>query len=295
MVISRPNILWIKFLYFLSPIIPNKIYLQLLFPLIAGYKLNLREPKTYNEKLQWLKLNYRKPVLSLIVDKYAAKKYVRNKVGEKYIIHNYGVWDSFNEIDFKILPQKFVLKTTHDQGGVIICRDKSQFDYNKAKKKLTKHLRHKHYYLSREWPYKNVPPQIIAEELLEDTEKQDVWDYKFFCFHGEPKAMYISMGRQGNHVPFYTYDMDFNLLDLQRPGHEHNGEPLNKPTNWGLMKEMAKALSQNLPHVRIDFYEINKEIKVGEFTLFHGGGMMPFIPKEWDDIFGSWINLNNLK
>ena len=293
-VIKEPKWIFVRILIKISPIFRDDIYLKLLFPLRTGYNLNLENPQTYNEKLQWLKINYRKPIMTTMADKYEAKHFTERFIGKEYVIKTYGVWKTFDEIDFSKLPNKFVLKTTHDSGGVLICKDKSNFNLNKAKRKLTKHLNTKNYFITREWPYKNIKPRIMAEEFLEDCIKADLWDYKFYCFNGEPKIMYISMGRQSNHVPLYFYDMDFNLLDIQRPNHKMDDMVIEKPECWDKMIELASKASKGLPHVRVDFYYINGKVLSGEYTFFQGGGMMPFIPHEWDYIFGNWIDLDIL-
>jgi len=293
-VIRNPKSLLIKILYYTSPLYSDRIYLRMLFPLKAGYKLNLQDPQSFNEKLQWLKIHYRKPIMTAMVDKYEAKKYTAEIMGEEYVIENYGVWNNFDEIDFDQLPEQFVLKTTHDQGGVIICTDKANFDVAKARKKLNRCLQTKHYYLTREWPYKDVQPRIIAEKLLVDPQKKDLWDYKFYCFHGDPKMMYISMGRNSSFVPFYFFDKNFNYVDIERPGHESDGKIIKKPENWDEMIFLAKKASKGFPHVRVDFYNIEGEIYSGEYTFYQGGGMMPFTDKKWDYKFGSWIDLEKV-
>ncbi len=284
----------IKLLYTLSPLIGDKQYLKLLFPLKAGYKLDLDNPQTFNQKLQWLKLHYRKPELINLVDKFEVKQFVADIIGNEYIVRNYGIWNSFDEIDFASLPNQFVLKTTHDQGGVVICKDKNSFDYSKAKKKLSRHLQFKHYYLTREWPYKNVKPRIIAEELLVDNEKEDVWDYKFYCFNGNPKVMFIATDRSKGKVKFDYFDMNFNKIKLQQGG-KNSERILEKPLNFEVMKRLAAKLSENIPHVRVDFYDVNDRVLFGEMTFFDSGGMAEFEPEEWDYTFGSWIDLNLIK
>lgn len=290
-VVTKPKSLIIQFIYFISPLLSDEIYLKSLFRLRSGYKLNLDNPKSYNEKLQWLKINYNNPISPTLVDKYEYKGYVKQQVGEEYVVKNFGVWNTFDEIDFDKLPNQFVLKTTHDQGGVIICNDKKSFDLNKARKKMNKHLKKNLFYLMRESPYKYVKPRILAEEILLDYNKEDLWDYKFYCFNGEPKYMYISMGRQDKHVPFYTYDMSFNLLELERPGHEKRDEIIEKPVKWDEMISLSRKLSKGFPHVRIDFYIVGDKVYAGEFTLFPSGGMLPFIPQEWDYKFGKLLGL----
>ena len=288
---QEPKTLLIKPLMFFSPLIGDRLYLKCLFPLRLNYKLNLENPETYNEKLQWLKLYYRKPELTEMVDKYKSKKGISKLVGNEHIIPTLGVWNTFEEINFEKLPNQFVLKTTHDQGGVIICKDKKLFDSENAKKKLNKHLKTEHYYLSREWPYKNIKPRIIAEKYMVDKSVGELVDYKFYCFDGEPEIMYISIGRQTDNVPLFFYDMNFNLLDIERPHHKPIRQDIKKPEQWELMKDLAKKLSRGLPHIRTDFYIVDSQVFVGELTLFQGGGLMPFIPQEWDYKFGSWIDL----
>lgn len=293
-VLKNPKVINIKLLYLFSPMIGDKLYLKLLFPLHTGYQLDLKNPQTYNQKLQWLKLNYRKPIMTKMVDKFEAKDIVKKIVGEQYVVRNYGVWNTFDEIDFDSLPNQFVLKTTHDQGGVVICKDKLSFDYNAAREKLNKHLKTKHYFLSREWPYKNVPPRILAEEYL-NVSQGDFKDYKFYCFHGQPKVMYISKGKEKGVLTLDFYDMNFNLLDIERPVFKNSKTVNIKPINFDLMIDLSIKLSKGFPHVRIDFYEDIEKLYIGEITFFQGGGLMPFVPENWDYKFGEWIDLEALK
>jgi hypothetical protein len=289
-VLNAPKTLLVRLLYLFSPCINDKTYLKLLFPLKLGYKLNLKNPKSYNEKLNWLKLYYRDATLPRLVDKYEYKEHVKKIIGESFVIKTYGIWDSFEEIDFDSLPQKFVLKTTHDQGGVIICKDKYAFNFEKAHSKIQKHLKRNLFYLMREWPYKYVRPRIIAEEYLVDESGTELKDYKFYCFNGIPKFMYIASGRQAGHH-FDFYDMDFNHLDISRTGYTPSGVQFKKPKNWDMMKEFAMKMSLGHPHVRIDFYNINEKLLFGEFTLFQGGGLMRFYPPKWDYEFGKYLQL----
>lgn len=289
--VRNPKKVVIKSLYLISPIVPNKIYLKILFRLRTGYSLNLKNPKTFNEKLQWLKLNYHDENLPQRVDKQGYKEWAKSIIGEQYLPKTYGVWDSFEQIEWGRLPDQFVLKTTHDQGGVVICKDKDVFDFETAQKKLNKHLQTNLYYRFREWPYKYVKPRIMAEELLVDSEKGDLWDFKFYCFNGVPKIMYVALGRSSGHTPFYFFDMNFKPLDIVRPGHEPCNDVIEKPLGWEAMKELAGKLSTGQPHVRVDFYCIGKKVLIGEYTLFQGGGMITFEPKEWDFRLGTLINL----
>jgi len=293
--LSNPRLIGVKLLYRLSPLLPDKLYLKLLFPLKVGYKLNLENPQTYNEKLQWIKLYYRKPIMSVMADKYAAKQYIENIIGDEYVVKNYGVWEHFNDIDFSTLPESFVLKTTHDQGGVVVVKDKNELDIKKAKAKLERHLEKGTYHLMKEWPYKNIQSRIIAEELLMDTEKGDLWDYKFYCFNGEPKLMYISHGRQSHTTYFDFYDMDFEKQDISRPGHPISEKMIKKPEQWELMKEISRKLSAGWPHLRVDFYCVEGKLYLGELTFFQGGGMKPFYPESWDYKLGEMIALSNIE
>lgn len=257
-----------------------------------GKKLKLKNPKTYSEKLQWLKLYDRNPEYIKLVDKYEVKPYVADKIGEEYIIPTLGIWDHVEDIDFDSLPEQFVLKCTHDSGGLVICKDKAGLNIEEAKKKLSAALKNNFYYQGREWPYKNVKPRILAEAYMEDSVTEELRDYKFFCFDGVAKAMFVASERQkeGEEVKFDFYDRDFNHLDF-RQGHPNAKEPIEKPATFEKMRQLAEELSKGLLQVRVDFYEVDGKIYFGELTFFHHNGFMPFDPEEWDYTFGSWIKL----
>lgn len=280
---------------FLYNLMPDKMALDLCFYNRFGRRVNWETPTTFNEKLQWLKLYNRNPLYTTLVDKYAVKEWVANKIGEEYIIPTYGVWESFDQIDFDKLPNQFVLKTTHAGGssGVVICRDKSSFDFADAKARLTTSLKSNTYLIGREWPYKNVPRRIIAEKYIDpDPTTDDLPDYKFFCFNGKVKALFVGTERQkeGEDVKFDFFDAEFNHLPF-RQGHDHAKVMPQKPKNFELMKKAAEKLSAGMPHVRVDFYEIGKNVLFGELTLFHFSGSMPFEPEEWDKRFGDMLTL----
>ncbi|MBQ6062960.1 MAG: glycosyl transferase [Prevotella sp.] len=270
---------------------PEK-YIPRLFYSRAGYTLNLDNPQTFNEKLQWLKLYDHNPLYTTLVDKYEVKKYVADKIGNQYIIPTLEVWDDVDDIDFNKLPNQFVLKCTHDSGGLVICKDKSNFKTNKAKKVLRKSLGRNFYYMGFEWPYKNVKPRIIAEKYMEDTKTKELRDYKFFCFNGEVKALFIATERQkeGEDVKFDFFDEDFNHLPFKQ-GHENATVLPQKPLCFDQMKKFAAILSDGIPQVRVDFYEVDGHIYFGEMTFFHHGGWTKFDPEEWDTIFGKWVTL----
>lgn len=270
--------------------IPDNIYIYIYSSLSLGYRVDLKNPRTFNEKLQWLKLYDRKPVYTRMVDKYAVREIIAEKIGEEHLIPLVGgPWNSVEEIDFDALPEQFVLKTTHDSGGVVICRDKGSFDIEAAKAKLTKHLKRKYYYGKREWPYKNVSPRIIAEQYMEDKAGTALMDFKFFCFNGEPKVMYMSRDRAENPTTDF-FDMDFNHLDMRM--HDPNSEQIpEKPANFEEMKKFAAILSKDIPHLRVDFYSINGKTYVGELTFYHNSGTTHIYPREWETIWGDWLEL----
>lgn len=278
---------------------PEKI-VKKMFRKHMGYELDLNNPKTFNEKLQWLKLYNHEEIYTIMVDKYAAKKYVADRIGEKYIIPTLGIWNNFDEIDFQTLPNKFVLKCTHDCGSIVIVKNKNNFDVEAARDKLELGLRHNYYYSCYEWPYKNVPPRIIAEKYMidfndEGSPKDDLTDYKFMCFHGEVKCIFTCTQRRssdGLRVTFF--DEEWKQLPFERHYPAAEVGSIAKPKNLNLMKKFAEQLSTNIPFVRVDFYEINGKVYFGELTFFPGAGFEEFTPSKYDRILGSWINLPNI-
>lgn len=276
----------------LAQLLPDKIYLQIYYRRIFGRKLNLKEPKTFNEKTQWLKLYDRNPTYSKMVDKYEAKNYVENKIGKEYIIPTLGVWEEFDKINFSELPNQFVLKTTHDSGGVVIVKDKDKMNLVKTKKIIEDSLNNNYYLQGREWPYKNVKHRIIAEKYMVDESGYELKDYKFFCFNGIAKVMFIASDRQNTNeeTKFDFFDMEFNHLPFTN-GHPNSNKIIIKPKSFEKMKKLAEILSEGIPQVRIDFYDINGNIYFGEMTFSHWSGFVPFIPDEWDYRLGSMINL----
>lgn len=271
----------------------DKQYLKAQFRLKMGKPLNLRNPQTFSEKLQWLKLYDRRPEYTMMVDKYAVKEYVASIVGEKYVIPTLGVWDRVEDIEWDSLPNQFVLKCTHDSGGLVICRDKSKLDIQNAERILNVSLSRDYYMGNREWPYKNVPRRIIAEKYIEPRpDINDLPDYKFFCFDGEVKALFIATDRQkeGEDVKFDFFDADFNHLPF-RQGHENASPTPTKPENFELMKKVAEQLSKGYPQVRVDLYDLGNRVLFGELTLYHFSGTVPFVPEEWDRRFGDMLNL----
>lgn len=269
----------------------DRKFLEKLFPLRVGYKLNLDNPQTYNEKLQWLKLYDRRPEYSRMVDKVEAKKYVADIIGDEYIIPTLAVYNNAEDIDFDALPNQFVLKCTHDSGSIVICKDKTKLNRKASIQKLSNGLKVNYFYQNREWPYKNVKPRIIAEQYKENK-NGELNDYKWFCFNGKVKYMFIATDRfnKQEETKFDFYDMDFRHLPFTN-GHPNAKHKIDKPQGFETMKTLAAKLSVGLPQVRIDFYDVNGHIFFSEMTFFHWSGMKPFVPVEWDYTFGSWITL----
>ena len=276
--------------------LPDKAYLSIMYHAKMGKGLDWKKPKTYNEKLQWLKVYDRNPIYNTMVDKFEAKQYASERIDAQYIVPAIGgPWRSFDEIDFDALPEQFVLKTTHDCGGVLICKDKAQLDISSARQFIEAHLRNNYYLSYREWPYKDVKPRIFAEKYLSGL-NDDLRDYKFFCFDGDVKLMFIASERQakGQETKFDFFDMEFNHLPIIN-GHPNSEHPIERPENFERMKELASILSKGIPHVRVDFYESDGQLYLGELTFSHWGGMVPFEPNEWDEVIGSWLTLPEQK
>lgn len=271
-------------------------FLDLCFDYYLGKKINWKNPQTYNEKLQWLKIYDRQDSYTKMVDKYEAKEYVKNIIGGEYIIPTIGIYDKFENIDFEKLPQQFVMKCTHDSGGLVICKDKSKLNLKEAKRKINQCLKVNYFNCWKEWPYKNVKPRIIIEKYMTNDDSDGINDYKFFCFNGKVKLLFIATDRvnENEETKFDFYDENFNHLPIKN-GHPNALVPPSKPLNFEKMKELAEILSKDIPHLRVDFYEINGKIYFGELTFSHWAGMVPFEPEEYDLILGNWIDISNIK
>lgn len=267
-------------------------YLKKCYKVKFHKELDLENPQTFNEKLQWLKLHDRKPEYTRMVDKYEAKKYVADLIGEEYIIPTLGVWDSFDDIDFDSLPEQFVLKCTHDSGGLVICRDKSQLDKEKAKEKINKSLKRNYYLHGREWPYKDVKPRIIAEQLITELSNgEGLVEYKLFCFGGKVKMILVCKGEaHGSGRTNDFCDCELNRLPFTSLNPNSKGE-LVRPKELPQLIEIAETLSAGIPQLRVDTYLANGKIYFGELTFFHNSGMCTFDPEEWDEKLGGWIEL----
>ena len=274
----------------------DKLFIKWEFFFAMKYFPNLKKPLTYNEKLQWLKINDIHDEYTSLVDKYEVKKYIKRLIGDEYIIPTLGVWDKFEDIDFNKLPNQFVLKTTHDSGGIIVCKDKSKLDLDYARNKINRSLRHNYYLEHREYPYKNVKPRIIAEQYMVDESGTELKDYKFFCFGGEPKLTLVCTDRfskRGLKEDFY--DLNWERMAMKRPNHDNADIKTPRPKYYNLMCDLSKKLSDNIPFLRCDFYEINNKVYFGELTFFPATGMEGFYPDEWDKTLGGWIDLSLVK
>lgn len=281
-----------------SALFSDEAYLKLIHRLELRKKLDLENPITYNDKLQWLKLYCHRPEFTMMADKVAVKEFVAERIGREYVAPLLGVWNSVKEIDWEALPRQFVLKTNHDGGnfGVVICRDKASFNRAKAEKRLRASLHRNTYLLGREWPYKNIPRRVFAEEYIEDKGHLELMDYKFYCFDGKVKIVFIASGRQTlKEVCIDYYDTDGNHIKGLRQSHPNAPVPPAKPLHFELMKELAEKLSVGIPHVRVDFYEANGKVYFSELTFFPYGGWAAFYPEEYDDILGGYITLPSEK
>lgn len=292
--IKNPSDFCVALLHRTSMLWSDKIFLMIKFRLIMREKLDLNNPRTFNQKLQWLKLYNRKPEYTTMVDKYAVKEYVAKKIGDEYIIPSLGVWNTADEIDWNTLPNKFVIKTTNGGGGggVAICKDKASFNVAKAYEKLQRSLDGDIYKNYREWPYKNVSHKIIAEELLEEPNKISPDDYKIMCFDGKVKLIEYHVGRYSEHHTQDFYDRDWNKTAITQGAYgEFSEEAAPRPALLEEMIRLSEILAEGIPHCRVDWYLVNNKLYFGEITFFDGSGLCPFDKYEDDLLLGSWITL----
>ena len=267
-------------------------FLKKVFPKYMGYPLDLENPKTFSEKLQWLKVNYREPIQTVMVDKHEAKHFIAHRVGDQYIIPTLAVWDSVEDIDFDALPNQFVLKCTHDSGGIVICKDKSSLDREAAKAKLRASLKRDYSKIAREWAYQNVPRRIIAEEYISELGNDDLLDYKMYSFHGEPKLTVVCSDRfskTGTRMNFYN--IDWEPMGIHFGHYPPLPTEFPKPATYEEMKRLTAELSKDCPFLRVDFYEIKGRLYIGELTFFPGAGLEQFCPMTKDYELGEWLHL----
>ncbi len=274
-----------------APFISDRLFLKMKWKRSMKYTLNLDNPVTFNEKLQWLKLNDRRPEYTQMVDKVEAKKYAERLIGREHIIPTLAVYNKVEDIDFSTLPKQFVLKCTHDSGGIVICKNKDMLDKDTAIKKLRKGIKQNFYYQNREWPYKDVKPRIIAEQYMTDN-GNELQDYKIYCFNGVPKVILVCKNRfkeTGLSEDFFS--LSWEHLDVTRPFHPNSDEGIHRPAELDEILRLSKKLSVGKTFVRTDFYIINHEVYFGEITFYPASGLVPFCPETFDELLGSWIKL----
>ncbi|WP_258831557.1 ATP-grasp fold amidoligase family protein [Peribacillus frigoritolerans] len=276
----------------ISRLIPDAYFLKIPYKIRTGKKLDLKNPVSFNEKIQWLKINNRNPKYTNMVDKYEVRKYISNTIGEEYLNPLLGVWDKFEDINFEALPNQFVLKCTHDSGRLLICKDKSKFNLAEAKKKINNSLKQNYYYSGREWPYKNVKPRIICEKYMEQDDGDELRDYRFFCFNGEPKFIAVDFSiTNKKKTRRNLYDLNWNLMDGEISYPKELSLRVEKPDKLDLMIALSRKVSKDIPHARVDFYYINQKIIFGEITFFHQSGMGKIRPIEFEEQMGNWLKL----
>ena len=267
-------------------------YLKMVYRARMKKQLNLNDPRTYSEKLQWLKLHYRHSKQVILADKVAVRDFVADAIGDDYLIPKIGVYECVKNIPWDMLPQRFVLKCSHASTANIVCSDKRKLDIPLAKRQLKHWMQKSWFWYGREWPYKHIKPRILAEHFIDDGHKTGLVDYKFFCFYGEPKALFVARDRQSQEeeTKFDFYDLDWNWLPIIN-GHPNSMEAMERPVALEEMIELSKVLSHGFPHVRVDWYYANGKIYFGEMTFYHFSGFTPFVPESWDKTFGDWLKL----
>lgn len=275
---------------------PDEEFLKRLYKATLGKELNLENPQTFNEKLQWLKIYYRRPDYTMMADKYAVRPYIAEKIGEEHLVPLIGVWDSPDDIDFDALPEQFVLKCNHNSGlGLCICKDKSKLDIRKVKNELRKGLAEDYSAVLREWHYRDIPRKIIGEKYMKDenqNEKSGIINYKISCFNGEPKYIYVSRnieGKKNDRLSLLTPEWEKAPFTHNR--YKAFDEIPPKPVNYEKMLEYSRILSEGIPYVRVDFYEIDAHLYFSELTFFVASGFTHYSPEESDAIIGSWLEL----
>lgn len=270
-------------------ILSDKAYIKLMFRIRVGHRLNLKNPQSFNEKLQWLKLYDRKDIYTDMVDKYKVREIIKERIGEEYLIPLLGVYDHFNDINFDKLPNQFVIKCNHDSGSVVICKDKKTFDYDVAKEKIEKALKRDYYLNGREWPYKNVERKIVVEEYIHGLDDADVRDYKFFMFNGKLAYILVCSDRFKS-LKFTFFDKNIKFMNCRQSNAEYD-KSIKLPKNYKKMIELAEKLSEGTIQVRVDFYNIEGKIYFGELTFFDSSGYAKFTPEEWDYKLGKMLKL----
>lgn len=271
-----------------SSILSDKTHIKKVYLDRTGKKLNLKNPKSFNEKCNWLKLYDRKPIYTVMADKFLARQYISERIGSNHLIPLLGVWNNADEIDFDALPNRFVLKCNHDN-GVIICRNKADLNIEEVKINLNNRLKRNYYKKNREWPYKDIPRKIICEKLLENSNRENLLEYNVFCFNGVPKFFKVGSVLPDGTLAKDFYDIEWNHLEMNTGASA--GDIFPKPIHYEKLIELAKKLSDGTTHVRVDFYDCDSKLYNGELTFFSNGGHMKFAPEKWDFIWGDCLTL----
>ena len=271
-------------------IFPQKSFVKLHYKYQTGKVLHLKNPIDFNEKIQWLKIYYKPPILTQVVDKYEVRSFVSERVGSQYLNEIYGVYESIDAIDFNTLPARFVLKATHGYDMNLIVEDKRKLNFSKVQCMASKWLHSNHYHDGKEWAYKNIKPRLIVEKFLKENNKEDINDYKFYCFNGTPKFLKVDMNRYQNHSTCY-YDLQWNILPFSKDDNFAIAEAGSKPKHFEEMIEVSTKLSRGFPFVRVDLYNIEGQIIFGEMTFYPADGRLAFKPEQYNQIIGGYINL----
>lgn len=270
--------------------ISDQTYIKFMYYLNMKKKLDLNNPKTFNEKLQWLKLNDRNPNYIKMVDKYEVRSYISNILGEEYLIPLIGVYEDANQINWIDLPNQFVIKGTHGSGFNIICKNKEELNFKKTTVKLNNWLKKNWYWYGREWPYKNVKPRIICEKYVEDQSGNDLIDYKFMCFNGEVRCIFV-MSNRSSGLNINIYNTEWEEYPVSRDKFKKSRLKISKPVSFDKMLYFAKLLSENIPFLRVDFYEVNGKLYFSELTFYPSSGFKGFNPSSFDEVLGEWLSL----
>lgn len=270
---------------------PDRLFLKLRYRAYMGTRLRLRDPQLFTEKLQWLKLFNRNPEYTKLVDKYELRQYVKEEFGEQYLISLLGVWDNADDVDFSELPEQFVLKCTHDSGGLVICKDKNTLNIAEARKKIKKCLKHNYFWSCREYPYKDVKPRVICEKYMTDDGGEELKDYKVFCFNGEPKYVLVDYDRAYGHKR-NIYDTDWKYMSfVMNKYYPDPNVTFDRPAVLDEILDISRRVSKDIPFVRVDFYIVDNNAYIGEVTFFPGTGLLIFEPPEYDAILGGYLRL----
>ena len=290
--LKNPTARRIKLLHILGDNLSDEDFTRKLYKIKTGKSLNLENPKTYTEKLQWLKLYDHRPEYTLMQDKYLIRDYVSKTIGDEYLIPLLGVWESANDIDFEVLPNQFVLKCNHDCASVVICRNKKTLNFEETRMKLDFCLKNNYYKSAREWAYKDIKPLIIAEKYMSNHNEKTLTDYKFFCCSGKAKMVLLASGEAHTDERRLDYfDMSFNHLPITRGSMNGTGVKWRKPDDFDLLIQMAEKIAGNFPFIRVDFYIVEGHPYFGEIAFYPSAGLSEFSPREWEERVGSWIEL----